>query len=412
MTVAILSPLLLLALPRLSAVLVDGDARVAELTRVATILTLQPWIDVATTYPRVVLQRNLDLTPLAASGIVGALLNTSLCIVALRQGAGPVGIAWASVAATLLSAPLIWGFMARDARGLSARPADPAPWKAVAQNALKLLPGGFTGYLNQKVDNLLVSSAVGPATMSFYSMSWNASRMSGGVLGQSMQSVLVPTLARIGEDPARVRRGLDEALRHAFLITCAASAVLFVVADDLVAVVLGAKWLPMVPALRIMCVTVLTTPMIAAAGAVLVGLGRAHLVPFATVTHLTVIAAVMIPLAARWGIVGAACGDLLGVALFTIVMSVMAGSSVRGLPLIGIRAAALPLMAASCAALAGSRAGGLVSGSGARLAIELVTVGSVYLIAIGGLGGRARLNDVGVLIARTLRPRAERVPAS
>lgn len=404
-------PFVLLGLPSLSSVLVGKEGRTGDLIYLAQILLWLTVVDVATTYPRVVLQRSLELTYVAVAGLLGSFLNVALCVSLLLRGDGTAGMAWASVAASSVTALVCWlGLLSRRVER-SGKSASGGCWREVAVNLLRLLPGGFTGYLNQRVDNLLVSSAVGPSIMSFYSMAWNAARLASGVVGQSLQFVLVPTLARMQDDRAVIERSIFEALRHSYLILLAASALLFVTAPELVELVLGAKWLPMVPGLRLMCLTALVAPPISVSVAALIGLGRAHLIAVATTAHLAVMVLAMVPMAVHWHLVGAAFCDLFGTFVLALVLSRMTRGLVQGLGRLSVEAAAVPLMAAVVSAVVAWSAGRLVSDPLMRASIELSIGAASYLVTVGTLGGWTQLAELRDLLGKTVWHRPARAGA-
>src|SRR5262249_44649696 len=133
----------------------------------------------------------------------------------------------------------------------------------------------------------------------------------------------VPTLTHIRSDPERVGRVLGESLRHAYVLLIPACTVLFITADSLVSTVLGAKWLAVVPALRVMSVSVLLAPLVIAFNGLLVAMDRAHLTGLATGIQLGTIVVLVVPLATRWGVVGAAFGDLVSTVMLTVVLFVL-----------------------------------------------------------------------------------------
>src|SRR5262249_60087011 len=113
----------------------------------------------------------------------------------------------------------------------------------------KVFVGGFAGYLNGRVDNLIVSASIGPASMSYYSMAWNTSRTPANVFARAINFVLVPTLARIQDDPTRAQRALRECVRNSYLLLAPTCSILFLTAPALHEYVVGSTWLPHVTAL-------------------------------------------------------------------------------------------------------------------------------------------------------------------
>jgi O-antigen/teichoic acid export membrane protein len=263
--------------------------------------------------------------------------------------------------------------------------------------------GGFGGYLGGRVDNLMVAGAIGPAGMSFYSMAWNISRTPAHVFSKAISFVLVPTIARIQDDPERVQRGLRECLRHSYLLLAPVCTLLFVSAPLLVTFVLGAKWLPLVPALRVMCFTVLVAPILFSATALLVGTGRAHLTGIATAIHIAALLILVPPLAHRWGVVGAAYGDLLAVVALTLTLTITVWVATAQINWALLSTIIVPVVAATAAGLFAWSVGPYISNDALRLIGESGLVLITYLGVVVALGGRTGLFDLTTLLRGIIR---------
>jgi O-antigen/teichoic acid export membrane protein len=239
---------------------------------------------------------------------------------------------------------------------------------------------------------------IGPAAMSFYSMAWNAARTPANVFARAINFVLVPTLARIQDEPLRVERALRECIRHSYLLLAPVCAVLFVSAPRLVEFVLGAKWLPLVPCLRVMSLTVFAIPILFTSGALLTAIGRAHLIGIATVVHLAMLAGLIPVLASRWGVVGAAFADLTATAIVTAVLFITAKLATKQIKWGLTSTMALPVAASIFAGFLSWSAGTWIANDAARLSIELVLVVIGYLSFTIVFGGSRRLSDFVTLL--------------
>src|SRR5262249_26294688 len=184
----------------------------------------------------------------------------------------------------------------------------------------KVFAGSILGYLNGRLDNIVVAAVLGPAAMSFYGIAWNASRLPILLIEHVFAVVAVPVLAHIQGDDDRVTSAVSESLTHSYLILLPISAIMFVSAPSLVVVVLGATWLPVVPCLRIMSVAILFGPIISVGNAILIATGRGQLPGLATVIYSLALIPLFVPLTNRWGITGAAFAVLLLAGLLTIVI--------------------------------------------------------------------------------------------
>jgi O-antigen/teichoic acid export membrane protein len=329
-----------------------ADAQgIVGLTALLAVLLWVPVVEGLAAYPQVWLQRTLDLGYLARLQFAQPVMFVGLAIGLLALGHGYLGVAWAQLASTVVAAALAW-LRVITARG-AAWPGWPprGAWVEVAGGSGRMFVGGFGGFLGERLDNLLVSATLGHTLMSFYSLAWNATRAPMSTVARAVRSVVVPTVARIREEPRRLERALRDSIRFSHLVVAPGLVVLFLSASTLTTMVLGAKWLPVVPPLRIMCLSALVAPLLFTAGALLVGLGRAHLVGASTVVHLALQFLVIPPAARRWGLVGAAFSDAAIITASTAVVVATAIWAAPGLRWIPVRSLLLTTAAALAAGL-------------------------------------------------------------
>ena len=377
--------------------LTGDDTASAPLRNLVWVLAWLPVLELLSGYPQVVLQRRLELNLIARLQILQPVLFVGFAIIMLMTGRGFIGIAWANVASAGVICVLLWWRLAISGL-LQCRWPSTRIWREVISGSGKVIIGGFAGYMNSRVDNLMVSASIGPAAMSFYSMAWNASRTPANVFARAINFVLVPTLARIQDDPARVERALRECVRNSYLLLAPACAVLFVTAPSLVSCLIGTKWLPLVPALRVMCFTVLASPILSASNALLVGTGRGHLTGIATILQLASLFIAIPPMAGRWGIVGAAYADLIAVVLLTITLGATAWAITRHVGWAVLKTAWVPLLAAASSGWIALSVTSDTKSDAVRLVCGVVVVTLAYLLIVAALGGRAGLAELSRLL--------------
>jgi len=381
-------------LPAVVHHLAGNESSSAELMRLIHVLLWQLVLDLVITYPRVLLQRRLSLTPLAGASLVQVITHVGLSLGLLRLGYGVMGVATSTLVAGGLSGALLWS-------RLLTSPGPPwdvrirtSLWKQTAASAARVFVGSFVGYLNGRVDNLLVAGVLGPAAMSFYGMAWSASRIPVWILQQALGLVLVPTLARVRSDAESMERVMLESLRYSYLLLAPACALLFVIADSVVVTVLGVKWVPVVPVLQIMSVTVLVAPLVIASNGLLVATDRGHLTSLATGAQLVTLVLTVGPLAAWWGIIGAALGDLVAAAVLGATLIAVCRRSEPAVHCWAVSSALLPVAAAVCAGFLASTLPTEVPPGPMRLGIQTVVSLTGYVTTIWLLGGRGRLMEL------------------
>ena len=370
----------------------------AELDAIVRLLLWQVVLEVAGAYPRVLLQRRLDLTYLSGATLLQVVTQVALSVLLLWKGYGIPGVVCAVLIATGVSDVFLWARVVRQPVFEEVTRGESGRWKRAVASTGKVFVAAFVGYLNGRLDNLLVAAVVGPAAMSFYAMAWSASRIPISVLVQGVQSVLVPTVARIQSDDERVRRVLRESLRHSYLLLAPVVGVLCVSGASLVAVVLGTKWLALVPCLRIMSVSILMAPLAVICNAVLVGTGRPHVTGAASGAQLCAIVVLVPPLVRLWGIVGAAVADAVSMTILTAVLFVIARGVVPQVKWELVTSAGVPILAALSVSLLALSLGGQFPLGLPRIACEVAAIAIGYPAVIAALGGRARLAEFVVLL--------------
>jgi len=395
---ACLLVLALLCLPTLAHLLAGLESASAELTALVRLLIWQLGLELAATYPRVLLQRRLSLTSLAGASLLQITAHVGLSLLLLWWGYGTMGLVSAALVSGGLSTAFLWSRLSAQAWPPWGGGPNTGLWGQTLSSTGSVFVASFVGYLNGRLDNILVATAVGPAAMSFYAMAWSASRIPISVLIQGVGMVLVPTLARIQGDGERVEKVLRQSLGHSYLLLAPVVAMLCVSGPSLVAAVLGTKWLPLVPCLRVMSVSILMGPFAVACNAVLVGVGRPHVLGLATGAQLCAIVVLVPPLVGLWGIVGAAVADAVSMTVLTAVLFAIVRGVVPQMKWELVTSAGVPILAALSVGLLALSVGGQFSQGLFRFAWEGVVIAVGYPAVIVALGGRARLAEFVVLL--------------
>jgi PST family polysaccharide transporter len=181
-------------------------------------------------------------------------------VLAYAVGYGAVGVAlallgwgvWALVAAQLTQAVLRTGILLRAAPPfLRARPT----WSSfvelmefgIGQSAARL---GMIG-ANQ-ADNLVVGRWLGAVPLGEYSRAFQLVSVPATLLGDVVDKVLFPTMARVQHDPRRLASAYLEGTALLALVTLPVGVVAAVLAPELVAVAFGSRWSGIVPPFQVL----------------------------------------------------------------------------------------------------------------------------------------------------------------
>ena len=117
--------------------------------------------------------------------------------------------------------------------------------------------GQIGNFLALNGDNFAVGRWMGAASLGFYSRSYQFLSIPSTLFGSVVDKVLFPAMAHVQADPPRLSRAYRRSLAAIALITLPASAVMVVLAPELVNVVLGTKWSRMTLPFQILAATLM-----------------------------------------------------------------------------------------------------------------------------------------------------------
>lgn len=154
-------------------------------------------------------------------------------------------------------------------------------------------------------DDAVVGKLLGVTALGFYVMAYKISNMPATSITHVVSQVAFPTYSKLQDDPKRLHNGYIKALKYIAIVSVPVSGGLFVLAPELVKFFLGERWIEMVPAMRILCVFGMLRSLAGTTGPLFQGVGRPDIITKLNLAKLVLIAALIVPLTLRYGIVGA-----------------------------------------------------------------------------------------------------------
>lgn len=296
------------------------------------------------------LQRQLRFRELAfvtlGSYSVGY-LGTSVAFA--YAGAGAAALIWGQIVQAFLTAALSYAFVRHDVR-----PRRPA---VLISSGRRLFGFGSAYSLSQvgnwvanNGDNLVTTSLLGPAALGIYTRAYQLLVQPANLIGSVADKVLFPAMARIQDDHGRLARVFVLTNSLVAVITLPVSVLLFILAPEVVGVLLGPGWSKVIVPLQIFSVVLLprtaykvSGSLTRATGAVLGGAARQWVYAGEVVLGAGV--------GSRWGINGVAVGAAAAIVLHAATMLKFSGRLQHGLVLQVLRVYAKSLLPAAGVAI-------------------------------------------------------------
>lgn len=355
------------------------EPRVVPVTQLIAPLFL---ISSLTTVPYNLLARQFELKKIAMANLFAGLLSAAVSVTLALQGFGVYTLIFTNIVLNTAKMLLLFrasGFKPR----LQYSMADVRPFLsygiyiAMSSAALRLV---------QFLDKLVVGRLFGPAQLGLYGSAMTLSSMPIDKIWPIYQQVSFPLFARLQTQMSECYATYLAIARHYLVIVAPIYVGALIVAPELISVVLGQKWVPMVPMFQMFCVVKLFEVLTAYHCALLNAIGRQRqvllfhvavgaLVPAGMyVAGLHSFAAIMLPwlglyplLAISWLVW---CLRSAGLSVKSYAKAILDGTRAAftmGIVLAVVRFAGLPAM---------------LSSEVARLAALVVLGGAVFGIAL------------------------------
>jgi len=349
-------------------------------------------------------------------------------IVAYAVGYGAVGIAvallgggvWALVAAQLSQTSIRSAILLRVSPPLL--PARPT-WRSflelmefgVGQSAAR-----FGVIVANQADNLVAGRWLGAAALGLYSRAYQLMSVPTTLLGDVLDKVLFPTMARVQDDRRRLASAYLQGVAGIGLVTLPVGVVAAVLAPELVAVAFGSRWLALVPAFQVLILGMMFRMSSRMSESLSRATGRVYRRAWRQWLYAALVFAGALA-GQRWNITGVAIG-VLGALLINYLLMAQLSLNVAGLSWGQFAAAQLPalrltvvVVVLTLAAVGASRALGLPAlprllvGALAAVGAAAILVRRVPAFALGDHGIRMRDTLLPHLLSRL---RLLRTPSS
>lgn len=196
------------------------------------------------------LQRDLEFRRIAKITAASQVLGYGLvAIVCAYLGLGAWSIIFAHLAKCIVRSTLMILFSQRIGFALSYR----------ASLDLLRFGAGFSiakifNFIAVQGDNLVVAKLLGAAPLGYYGRAYYFVETSASFVGNSVDQVLFPALAQVQDDKARAERAYRRAVMLISIVFLPLSAFMTVNAHDVVVVLLGKGWEPVVVPLQILAI--------------------------------------------------------------------------------------------------------------------------------------------------------------
>lgn len=259
-------------------VLVVNGQFFADLLGNPGIVSVLQWMSILvllaalTTVPESLLQKDMLFGRVSIAVIVSEFTFMGLAVALATTGYGVWSLVYASIARAVVNLALVW-FLAPGWAWIIRKPWDGALMKSLFRFGVQASGSGVVSFVYSVLDNFLVARYLGATAIGFYSKAYDFSTRTVDGFINVIGVVLFPSYSKIQDDKERLSNAYLKSLRVMSFFTVPVALGMFIVAEEMVPVLLGDKWLPLVAPFQILAFVSLIKPLSGSTGALFASTG-------------------------------------------------------------------------------------------------------------------------------------------
>ncbi|NQT81166.1 MAG: lipopolysaccharide biosynthesis protein [Candidatus Aminicenantes bacterium] len=178
-------------------------------------------------------------------------------------------------------------------------------------------------FLITQGDDIFLGKMLGVSALGLYQMAYLISNLPATEISHVISQVTFPAFSKLQDDLPKLREAYLKVLQLTTFIAIPLAAGILILAPEFTKIFLGDKWMPMVPAIQILVLAGLVRSIAATSGPVFYAKGRAKIDTILQIIRLIVLAALIYPLAIKWGMSGVSIAVFLSIFISNIGFSFM-----------------------------------------------------------------------------------------
>ncbi len=283
------------------APLITKFYRKPELLPILIVISVNFFISSFTIIQQTILTKEMDFKRLAIRDIIAVIISGVIGIYLAYHGFGIWGLVYQQISFAVINAVLLWILSSWRPKFVFAK----SDIKDIFNFSANLTGFNIVNYFSRNIDQLLIGKFLGAQALGYYSLAYKIMLYPLQNISAIIGKVMFPALSKIQGNLIKVREIYSQMIEKIALITFPLMSVVFATAPELVRVIWGEKWAPMIPLIRILSVCGMLQSIHTTCGGLLLSQGKSELqLRLGLWSAFLNTAAICIGL--RWGIYGVA----------------------------------------------------------------------------------------------------------
>ena len=240
------------------------------LTPVLRVISLTIVLNALTIIQTVVLSRNLQFRTSFNVNLVSTIISGFVGIGMAYRGYGVWSLVFSQLTAKIVSTVLLWYYIRWKPKLVFSMNRI----KSLFNYGSKILFGALFNAIYNNVYSIIIGKQYNSTTLGYYNRGALIPTLVVDSISNSLGAVMFPALSARQEDKPAIQRMVKRMLQNSAAVVFFLMAVLIVIAEPLVSILLTDKWLPAVPYLQLVSITVAFYPLIAINASAITSVGE------------------------------------------------------------------------------------------------------------------------------------------
>ncbi len=181
-----------------------------------------------------------------------------------------------------------------------------------------IVGSGILGFLINQGDDIFVGKMIGITALGIYQMAYLLSNLPATEITHVVSQVTFPAYSTLQDDLPKLRTVFLKVLQLTIFFSAPIAGGIFILIPEFTQLVMGDKWMPMVPVMQILVFAGLIRSLAGTTGPIFYAVGRPQIETKWQTIRLFILAMLIYPFTVRWGLTGTAMVVSINILIATI----------------------------------------------------------------------------------------------
>jgi O-antigen/teichoic acid export membrane protein len=169
-----------------------------------------------------------------------------------------------------------------------------------------ILGSSILTFILTQGDDIFVGKILGATALGFYLMAYHISNLSATEITHTISNVIFPAYSKLQDNLSNLRFAYEKTLQLTVLLSFPIGGLIFSLSSDFTYLILGEKWISIIPAMQVLVIYGLNRSIGATTGPLFQGFGKPNIVTKLQLIQLILFILLLYPLTVEYGIMGTA----------------------------------------------------------------------------------------------------------